>query len=53
MLNPERSYQLRDADQGVLGTFPGSELAEGYTVTHPQPRSAALIYISPITREAL
>jgi len=41
MLNREHKYQLRDADKGVIGTFEGSELAKGYTVTHPRPRSAA------------
>ena len=46
MLNPERTYELRDAEKGVLGTFKGSELAKGFTVTHGQPRSAALIYIA-------
>ena len=49
MLDPGRDYQLRDADSGVTETFQGSELAQGYTVTHPQPRSAALIYITPAT----
>jgi hypothetical protein len=34
----------------VLGTFKGSDLAQGYTVTHPQPRSAALIYIRPVKK---
>ena len=52
MLNPERIYELRDADKGVLGTFKGSELATGYTVVHPQPRSAALIYITVITNDS-
>ena len=47
MLNPERIYELRDADTGVIGTFTGRELAVGHTVTHPLPRSAALIYIRP------
>jgi alpha-galactosidase len=47
MLNPGRTYELRDADKGVIGMFKGSELAAGYTVTHPLPRSAALIYIVP------
>ncbi len=47
MLKPEQRYELRDADTGVIGTFSGAELANGYTVTHPQPRSAALIYITP------
>jgi len=50
MLKPDRSYELRDADTGVIGTFTGSELADGYTVTHPQPRSAALIYIAAVAR---
>ena len=45
MLNPDRTYELRDADTGVIGRFTGRELAEGYTVTHPKSRSAALIYI--------
>ncbi len=48
MLRPMHKYQLRDADNGVIGTFEGSELAKGYIVTHPQPRSAALIYIAPV-----
>ena len=48
MLNPGRTYELRDADKGVIGTFKGSELAAGYTVTHPLSRSAALIYIRPM-----
>ena len=48
MLNPEQTYELRDADKGVIGTFEGGELAKGYTVTHPQPRSAALIYIAKV-----
>lgn len=47
MLNPTRTYALRDADKGLIRVFKGSELAAGYTVTHPQPRSAALIYIVP------
>ena len=47
MLNPGHAYELRDADTGVIGTFKGSELAKGYTVTHEQPRRAALIYIVP------
>ena len=49
MLHPDYVYELRDADTGVIGTFTGSELATGYVVTHPQPRSAALIYIRPVT----
>jgi len=52
MLNPERSYELRDADNGVIGIFQGSELAKGYVVTQPQPRSAALIYIAPNKADA-
>jgi alpha-galactosidase len=47
MLNPARTYALRDADKGLIRVFTGSELAAGFTVTHPQPRSAALIYIMP------
>jgi alpha-galactosidase len=47
MLNPERTYELRDADKGLIRAFKGSELAAGYTVKHPLPRSAALIYIVP------
>ena len=47
MVDPDRTYELRDADTGVIGTFEGRELAAGYTVTHPQPRSAALVYITP------
>ena len=50
MLKPGRNYELRDADRGPIGTFQGSELAKGYTVTHPQPRSAALVYIAPVSR---
>jgi hypothetical protein len=50
MLNPAHSYELVDADKGVIGTFAGSELAKGYTVTHGQPRSAALIYIRNVTK---
>ena len=52
MLNPEHTYELRDADKGVIGTFAGSELAKGYTVTHCQPRSAALIYIARVLTTA-
>ncbi|MDA1088036.1 MAG: alpha-galactosidase [Verrucomicrobia bacterium] len=48
MLNHEHNYQLRDADKGVIGVFAGSELAKEYTVTQPQPRSAALIYMTPV-----
>ena len=48
MLNPEHTYALRDADTGGVGSFKGSALATGYTVTHPQPRSASLIYIAPV-----
>lgn len=47
MLNPQRRYRLRDADRGELGVFGGDELARGYTVTHAQPRGAALIEITP------
>lgn len=47
MLNPKRRYRLCDADSGDLGIFDGAELAKGYTVTHAQPRSAALIMITP------
>jgi alpha-galactosidase len=49
MLNSEHQYELRDADTGVIGTFTGHELAVGHTVTHPLPRSAALIYIRPVS----
>jgi len=48
MLDPGRTYELRDADTGVIGTFTGRELAAGHTVTHPAPRSAALIYIRAV-----
>ncbi|MGH7142835.1 MAG: alpha-galactosidase, partial [Planctomycetota bacterium] len=48
MLNPHRQYELRDADQGVLGRFSGRDLANGYTVTHATPRSAALMYLTPV-----
>ena len=47
MLQPDQQYLLRNADSGVTETFTGRELAEGYTVRHAQPRSAALIYINP------
>lgn len=52
MLNPEQIYELSDADNGVMERFKGSELAKGYTVTHPQPRSAALIAIAPVRLSA-
>ena len=45
MLDPGCSYKLCDADSGPIGSFTGCELASGYTVKHPLPRSAALIYI--------
>jgi len=49
MLDPARTYELRDADTGVLGSFTGHELAtSGLTVTHPLPRSAALIHIRAV-----
>jgi len=48
MLDPGSTYELCDADTGVIGTFTGSELAVGHIVTHPLPRSAALIYIRPV-----
>jgi alpha-galactosidase len=48
MLDPGRTYELRDADTGVIGTFTGRELATGHTVTHPLPRSAALIHIRAV-----
>jgi alpha-galactosidase len=48
MLDPRHTYELRDADTGVIGTFTGSALAAGHPVTHPLPRSAALIYIRPV-----
>jgi len=48
MLDPDREYELRDADKGVLGCFTGAELANGYTVTHNEPRSAAMIYINAV-----
>lgn len=51
MLKPGQMYELRDADKGVLGTFKGGDLAKGYTVTHPQPRSAALIHIRPVRKD--
>jgi alpha-galactosidase len=47
MLVPGHVYELLDADKGVIGKFKGSELAAGYAVDHPQPRSAALIHIRP------
>ncbi len=47
MLVPDHVYELLDADNGVIGKFKGSELAAGYAVHHPQPRSAALIHIRP------
>jgi alpha-galactosidase len=48
MLHADHTYELRDADRGVIGTFKGSELAAGYVVTHAQPRSAALIHIRAV-----
>jgi hypothetical protein len=48
MLDTNHVYELHDADKGVLGKFKGSELAAGFVVTHPQPRSAALIYMRPL-----
>jgi len=45
MLDSERSYTVRNADTGETVTRGGRELAEGFTVTHAQPRSAALFWI--------
>lgn len=38
------TYELCEAGTGVIGTLKASELAKGYTLTHPQPRSAALVW---------
>lgn len=49
MLDPARTYELCDADTGVLGRCTGRVLAtDGLTVTHPLPRSAALIHFRAV-----
>ena len=45
MLNPDSDYELVDADKGVIGSFSGKELINGYTFEHDKPRSASLIFI--------
>ena len=49
MLNPECVYKLTDADKGEIGSFKGGDLINGYKITHENPRSAGLIYISAQT----
>jgi len=46
MLNAEKDYELRDADNGVIGCFKGSDLINGYTLEHDKPRSSSLIFIT-------
>jgi len=46
MLNPEKDYEFSDADKGIIGCFSGSDLINGYTLTHDKPRSASLIFIN-------
>ncbi|MCL1793865.1 MAG: alpha-galactosidase [Oscillospiraceae bacterium] len=48
MLDAKSSYELRDADKGIIGRFSGDELAGGYTLAHENPRSASLVFITRI-----
>jgi alpha-galactosidase len=48
MLDAGKEYELRDADKGVVGRFSGGELINGYTLSHDNPRSASLIFITEI-----
>ena len=48
MLDAGGSYELKDADKGVIGIFAGGDLIKGYAVTHDKPRSASLIFINKI-----
>ena len=46
-LTPERSYVLTDADSGEQVTLTGAQLAEGYTLRLPDPRSSLLLRFAP------
>ena len=48
MLDPNKTYELEDADKGMIGSFSGSELNKGYTLSHDKPRSASLIFVKGI-----
>ena len=47
MLEADNTYELRDADSGVIGRFSGGELLKGYKIKGG-PRSASLIFITKI-----
>ena len=44
----DAKYELRDADSGKITQTSGAELLNGMTVTLPEPKSSALIYINRI-----
>jgi hypothetical protein len=46
MLDADKEYELRDTDRGVIGSFKGSDLINGYKLEHDTPRSASLIFIT-------
>ncbi|MCL2814982.1 MAG: alpha-galactosidase [Oscillospiraceae bacterium] len=48
MLEASKTYELKDADTGLIGRFSGSELGLGYTLSHDKPRSAKLIFIKEV-----
>jgi len=45
MLEPDHDYTITNADTGETIRRGGRELAEGFAITQPQPRSAALFRI--------
>ena len=46
-LTPERTYVLMDADSGAQVSLTGAQLAEGYTLRLPDPRSSLLLRFAP------
>lgn len=45
--DPTKSYTLKDDDKEEATVVSGKELAEGYTLTLPEPKSSLLIHVNP------
>ena len=50
-LNEEKTYDLTDSKDNLLGTATGKELAAGYEVVLPEPRSSAIVFFTAVEGE--
>ncbi len=50
-LNEEKTYNLTDSGDHLLGTATGKDLAAGYEVVLPEPRSSAIVFFTAVEEE--